>query len=460
MNKPNILVIFADQMPGNILACQGDKNAVTPNFDAFAKKGSLFKRAISNTPLCTPARASLLTGRHVFSHKLVGNDLQLSTEFTSIAHALNAKSYKCGYIGKWHLDGPDRDGFTPPGPRRQGFDDFWAVYNCNHDYYASYYYLNDNPEPVWNKCYEPVAQTDLAIDYMKEKAAEENPFCLFLSWGPPHTPVNQVPQKYLDIYKDKDLSLNPGTPDNANIENIKGFYANVTALDEQFGRIINFLENENLFNNTIVLFTADHGELLYNNGPFGRKHQPHFYSVNIPFLISLPGRIPENRISDGLISIVDIMPTLLSFVGTDIPAGVDGINLSELLCGDDSASPDSVFINAPVAPHRWFEGWRGVVTKDYTYARFSEKSWCLFNDTADPYQQNNLAADNDQIELQKAMEEKLRYWLDKTNDPFKDSKGVEAEYYQEAVDGIMPFYEDEKIKAEKKQRLTAFFERN
>lgn len=185
IEKPNLLFVFADQMRSTAMGCAGVEKVKTPHFDRFASEGTRFTNAISNTPSCTPARASLLTGLHTMTHGLVNNDLTLDPELPTIAHALNGAGYKCGYIGKVHLDGPDRTAYAPPGPKRYGFNDFWAAAECHHSYQDAFYYLNDDPELKWFDGYEPDRQTELAVEYIHEKKKDDDPFCLFLSWGPP-----------------------------------------------------------------------------------------------------------------------------------------------------------------------------------------------------------------------------------------------------------------------------------
>ena len=449
--KPNIIFVMADQMRGSAMG-KGNEDVRTPNLDKFAEEGMLFTRAVSNTPVCSPVRASIITGLHTLKHELVNNDKALRTDVRTLAQCLNDAGYKCGYIGKWHMDCGDRGVFVPPGPRRQGFDDFWASYNCNHRYFEGYYYLDDNPEPVWIDGYEPFGQTELAIDYLSEKARQKDPFCLFLSYGPPHCPYEEVPQKYKDMYPVDKIELRQNTPGHAELHKIAGYYAHITALDECFGNLLKSIEEVGLVENTLVIFTSDHGDMLFSQDR-GWKCKPWRESVIVPFIARWPGVIPEGRINGSLISHVDMMPTLLSIAGTGIPEGVQGVDVSGLFTGDDSNTQDSVFINYPISPKRFsFREWRGVVTEKYTYARFKEKPWVLYDDKNDPYQLDNLIENPDQSEILKDLDEKLADWLKKLDDPFETSAEVARKYYQDSVNGVMPYYENKKIKDEKEAR--------
>ena len=164
--------------------CAGNTDVISPNTDRLAAEGIRFTHAYANTPACTPSRAIILTGKYSLSNGTVANDLPLRESEITIGNVLKDAGYRTGYIGKWHLDGIPRDKFTPPGERRQGFD-FWAVWNCSHAYYGAKYF-RDDPTPIKIDGYEPVAQTDLALEFLD--ADDDRPFCLFLSWGPPHAP--------------------------------------------------------------------------------------------------------------------------------------------------------------------------------------------------------------------------------------------------------------------------------
>lgn len=452
--RPNIVFVFADQMRASALGCEGIENVMTPNLDAFAKQGTRFRRAISNTPICGPARASILSGLHVLSHQVVANDIQMRTDIKTLAHCLNEAGYRSGYIGKWHLDCADRGAFVPPGPRRQGFDDYWAAHNCNHNYLRSYYYLNDNPEPVWIDGYEPEVQTDLAVEYISSRARGQQPFCLFLSWGTPHCPYLELPEEYLEWYPEDKIELKPNASPTANKRVIAGYYAHITALDRCFGRMLEAVSKAGIEDDTIVIFTSDHGDMLYSQNR-GWKCKPWIESVGIPFLVRWPGHIPSGRVSNGLVSLVDVMPTLLSLVGLPVPPEVEGKDLSALFLGDESASPDSVFINFPVSPKRFsFPEWRGIITKTHTYARFRDRVWVLYDDENDPFQLNNLAETLEYEGLRNKLEAKLQEWLDLLGDPFESSDEVAAKYYVGAVDGEMQYYENEKIRRGKEARLS------
>ncbi|MCD6361924.1 MAG: sulfatase, partial [Armatimonadetes bacterium] len=384
--RPNLLFVFADQMRAQDCGFMGSGEVRTPHLDRIAREGVTFTNAVSTCPVCTPYRASLLTGRYPLSLGMVQNDVRLSTEVTSIAHVLRDEGYRTGYVGKWHLDGQYRGGFTPPGPRRQGFD-YWRVANCNHDYLRGYYYADD-PEPVFMEGYDADWQTDQAMQFIRETAGDA--FCLFLSWGPPHNPCWVMPEEY-KLYAPGDVTLRPNVPvelaDEARGE-IAGYWSHITALDRNMGRLMDCLEETGVADDTIVVFTSDHGDMLGSQG-MARKQKPFEESLMVPFVLRWPGRAPAGLRCDTLINAPDVMPTLLSLMGAPVPDTVEGADLSHAALGEPGDEPTSAFIGNPCPFHGDAEGlpeWRGVRTKTHTYVRGLDGPMMLYDNAADPYQ--------------------------------------------------------------------------
>ncbi len=391
----------------------GCQDVETPWFDRLAEEGTVFTNAISSMPVCTPYRASMLTGRWPLSTGLFLNDLRLPTTETTIAHVLRRSGYQTGYIGKWHLDGVDRLGPTPPGPRRQGFD-FWAVANCTHNYLHSVYYRDDGKPRFW-RGYDATAQTDLAVDFI-QKARRDRPFCLFLSWGPPHNPYRQVPKQHLERYDGKRLTF-PKNCTKPNLKDLAGYYAHITALDREMGRLLTTIDHLGICGETLVVFTSDHGDMLGSHG-VQRKQWPWEESVNIPLLMRGPGVPDAGYHSDTLVSTVDVMPTLLGLFGEKVPESVEGVDLSGNIRG---GGQESVLMHAicPFGECPEMPEWRGVRTKRHTYARKLDGPWLLYDNKADPDQLRNLVGDPAHAKLRDQLDRELRRWLERTNDPFK-----------------------------------------
>jgi len=431
LEHPNLIFVFADQMRGMSMRCAGDPNVLTPNMGKMAEEGVRFSNAYTNCSVCTPARACMLTGRYPISNLTITNDLPMPENEITFGEVLKQAGYRTGYVGKWHLDGIPRNKFTPLGAGRHGFD-FWAVWNCSHDYFNGKVYL-DTPEPVQLSGYEPEAQTDLALKFIHENA--NNPFCLFLSWGPPHDPYYQVPERYRQLYDPEVLKLLPNVPENPDLSHaplghkdseagirrtIADYYSAITALDDQLGRILNAIDDLHLAENTIVVFTSDHGDMLFSQNSV-KKQQPYEESISIPLITRWKGHIPNSIVSDILFSTVDFLPTLLSIMDIEQPEGIEGIDLSYALCGEKGNEPDSVFLMDLVPMDEGIRlginEWRGIRTKRYTYARWLDgRDWVLFDNDIDPYQLNNLINDPDATLIKQAMEKELKKWMKHTGD--------------------------------------------
>lgn len=415
-NKPNILYVFADQMRASALGCMNEEKVYTPHLDRLASEGVLFRQAIANTPVCTPSRGSLLTGRHALTCRCLVNDLRLPEDEWSIADVLKAEGYRTGYIGKWHLDGISRHMFTPPGRRRHGFDDYWAAYNCNHDYFDCKYYLNDSPELRREPGYDADIQTEQAIAFMER--FRDEPFCLFLSWGPPHAPYRQVPQELLEMYPPEEIALRPNA-EGADRWEIAGYYAHCTAIDRDLGRLMAALKRLDLEEDTIFIFSSDHGDMLWSQGRV-KKQQPYEESICIPLIMRWPGHLLAGQTSDTLISVVDYAPTLLGLTGVPVPESMNGVDLSQILLGRSDREQPSVFINEYVSfdQARMYQPWRGVRTRRYTYARWLQGGALLYDNQEDPYQLHNLMLEPGHEALAEELESELQGWLARLGDGF------------------------------------------
>ena len=438
--RPNIVLVFADQMRAQDCGFMGSGEVRTPHLDRMAQEGVTFTNAVSTCPVCTPYRASLLTGRFPLTLGVVQNDVRLSTSEVSIAHVLRDEGYHTGYIGKWHLDGQYRGGFTPPGPRRQGFE-HWRVANCNHRYLNGYYYADD-PEPVSMEGYDADWQTDQTIEYITGHAHE--PFCLLLSWGPPHNPCWLMPEEY-KVYSPEDVTLRPNVPGelaDASRQEIAGYWCHITALDRNLGRIVSALDEAGVADDTILVFTSDHGDMLGSQG-HQRKQKPWEESLMVPCVMRWPGYMPAGLRSETLINATDVMPTLLGLVGAPIPDAVEGFDLSHAALGEQGFEPASAFIGNPCPFHGDAGGlpeWRGVRTPTHTYVRGLDGPMLLYDNIADPYQLSNLVDSPDAAETVAQLDDELDDWLAKLDDDFATKEEyIERFGYEVDARGIVPY---------------------
>lgn len=385
--RPNLLFILADQWRPQSLPSSGDSDLHAPNLAKLAADGVHFDRMYASDPVCTPSRASMITGKYPRACRMPHNDLQLPREEKCIAQEFKNAAYSTGYIGKWHLDGEPRPGFVPPGWRRRGFD-YWAGFNRGHFYFTSTYY-RDTDQPIHrNDVYEPDYQTDLAIDFIK--ANKEKPFYLFLSWGPPHTP-RTPPARYANYYKPAQFHLPPNVPAKYEATARKdrvGYYGSCSALDDNVGRLMAALDGNGLAGDTIVVFTADHGDMLGSHG-LEFKGVPYEESAHIPFLMRYPRRLKSGRKDDLLMCNVDYMPTLLSMCGLKAPSTVQGRDLSRQILTGTGDRPESIYSEGKLGTDgEWHMVVRG---KDKLVMNTSGEVTHLFNLAEDPFEMKNLA---------------------------------------------------------------------
>jgi len=422
--KPNILVVLADQWRADALGYAGDPNVETPNLDKLASQSVNFARAVAGCPVCCPTRASLLTGQRPLTHGVFMNDVPLRPEAVTIAEVLADRGYDTGYIGKWHLDGRGRLSYTPP-ERRQGFR-YWKAVECTHAYNESFYYADGPKRNQWEG-YDAFAQTKDAQKYLRERAAQDRPFFLFLAWGPPHAPYNTAPRKYREMYRARKLKLRPNiTPyyRRQARKDLAGYYAHCTALDDSMARLRTTLAETGLDKNTIVVFTSEHGDLIGSHG-FYKKQQPYDESIRVPLLIHYPREFGiEGRRIDTPINSEDLMPTLLGLCGMDIPDTVEGLDFSGHLRGGKNPSDGAALLTCPQPFGQWARRWggreyRGVRTVRYTYARDLRGPWLLFDNEKDPYQLENLANTANFADLQARLDRVLQEKLKATGDEFQ-----------------------------------------
>ncbi|MEE2624090.1 MAG: MTH938/NDUFAF3 family protein [Verrucomicrobiota bacterium] len=333
---PNIVYLFSDQWRAMDHGYMGNADVRTPNIDLLADQSVNFTNAVSGIPVCCPHRACLLTGQYPLSHGLFLNDLRLNTRATSFAQALGGAGYDTGYIGKWHIDGTGRSAYIPP-ERRQGFD-YWKVLECTHNYNQSRYYDKTGQEPkVW-KGYDAYAQTRDAVAYIRNHATQpaqsRKPFGLFLSWGPPHAPYRTGPTKWVDRYDSRKLTLRQNVPPQLGRQaqsTYAGYYAHCSALDECVGWLVEALKESGQLENTILVYTSDHGDMLHSRGQL-KKQRPWDESIRVPFLVRCPSSLKvQPRRLEAPINTPDIMPTLLNLAGVQIPGSGEGDDFAEVI---------------------------------------------------------------------------------------------------------------------------------
>jgi len=432
----------------------------TPNLDRFATQSACFEQAFSSCPLCSPYRAQLLTGRYAHANGCPTNGGTIWPGIPTFPEALGAAGYTTAYIGKLHL------GEAGPYPREKRFGfDYMAAYYADNDFYSVSYYENERgPHPIED--WEPLGDVDLSLGFIEKhiREAPDRPFALFMSWGAPHwstkgvseilegghalglnSSYDRYPQEF-NIYGSETLDVHPNVPESMSDfsrKELAQYYGNISALDHGFGRMMGFLEERNLAENTIICFSSDHGDLRNSHGTFRHcneavrqmwspqfrasdKHLPYEEAVHVPFLLRYDGAVAPGQRINTLFNSVDVMPTLLSLAGIDPPPTVQGRDLSHSVLGKEGPEPDSVYLQG-LGPHRRWNApktrhWRGVRDHRWLYARWygGNQTW-LFDRQNDPWEMVNLAGESDYADVQSSMEEKLRTWMRRTGDGFDDS---------------------------------------
>ena len=351
------------------------------------------------------------------------NDVPLDPQATSLARVFAGNGYDTAYIGKWHVDGHGRRSYIP-AERHQGFE-HWEVLECTHDYNHSAYYAGDTDRARFWEGYDAIAQTHAAQRYIREHD-EEKPFLLVLSWGPPHNPYGTAPEPYRSWYRESHLHRRPNVPLGISMlvpDALAGYYAHCSALDACVGDLLQTIEERGIADNTIFIFTSDHGDAVGCHG-HGNKQAPWDESIRVPFLLRYPamfGRAP--RTAGCLISAPDIMPTLLGMCDLAIPETVEGLDFSAYLQGGPDPSDGAALIACyhPIAD--WWHGeggreYRGLRTARYTYVRSLDGPWLLFDNEQDPYQLHNLAGEPAHAGLQQHLDRWLQRRLDAMGDEF------------------------------------------
>ena len=422
MNRPNILFVFSDQHRWCDMSCYGNKYVKTPNFDRFSEIAVKVNNCISNSPVCVPARGSLLTGLFPQKHGAFTNDLEIDFSLTGIADILNNNGYDTGYIGKWHLCGIPRDQFIDE-KRRLGFKT-WKVANCNHSYLNCYYDDENNNRNVV-KGYEPEIFGDLAADFLKSHDKTE-PWALYLSFATPHDPYLEIGKEYYDMYKDESLELRENATDlvmrsksnyinhEQMTENLKGYYGHISAIDKQFGNLLNILEETDRLDNTIIVYTSDHGDMFGSHGVTD-KQSPYEESIHVPLLLYWKGHTIKGA-TDELIGLVDLPTSLLGMIGLKFPDKVSGKDIHEIFTSKDGKGLDECYIFDLYPCHQAYDkgysAWRGIRSKQFTFVLNIDDNYnnkvllldnilfdnILFDNINDPFQMNNVA---DNIEYKK-----------------------------------------------------------
>lgn len=396
--KPNVIVFFTDQQRWDTTGVHGNPLGLTPHYDWMARFGTHLEHTFTCQPVCGPARSSLQTGLYATATGCHRNGIPLNPDLPTLADHFNKAGYDTGYIGKWHLAATR----TLPVPEalRGGYRYWLASDALEHTSDAYHTRLFDNDDrPVDLPGYRVDALTDAAIRYVDQQ--KEQPFFLFLSYIEPHHQNRRDDYPAPDIYRDRytgrwtppDLESLHGTAP----QQLGGYYGMVKRLDEALGRILDALRSLDLLEDTIVLFTSDHGShFKTRNSEY--KRSCHESSIRIPAAL-YGGRFIGGGNVRELVSLVDFVPTLLDAADLPVPGGLHGQSVVPLLRGNHTDWPEEVFVQISesvlgraIRTARWKYG---VVSDEadslQDASALSYREAYLYDLYADPYELTNLA---------------------------------------------------------------------
>lgn len=406
--RPNVVVIFCDDLGYGDLSCYGSDTIQTPHLDLLAKRGVRFTNLYSNSPVCSPSRASLLTGcyparagvRNILGGKR--GTIGLNPNQKTLATRLKDLGYNTGMFGKWHLGVTEES-----NPNNHGFEEFFGFLAGCIDYYSHIFYweqanrvnpvhdLWHNHKEVWlNGQYMTEMITERAVNYIRKDS--DDPFFLYVPYNAPHYPMH-APQNYLDRF--------PTLPKEQRI-----MAAMISAVDDGVGEIVKSLSDTGKLEDTIIFFSSDNGpstesrnfldgtEDLYYGGSAGifRGHKGSLFDGGIrePAIFSYPRCVPADTVCEDMAMMMDIVPTILGFVGEDISdvRGVDGVSLASMMTEQTASPHDYLFweYSGQLAVRRG--DWKLVLDGKLDFSRTQPDAVHLSNLREDPGERNNVAS--------------------------------------------------------------------
>jgi arylsulfatase A-like enzyme len=424
--KPNIIFILADDLGYADVSFNGRKEWPTANLHRLSLEGTVFRRWYTAGVVCAPSRAALMTGRYGIHNGVTGNSsLDLPAEEVTIAEALKARGYATALFGKWH-HGPPRPGkenYTHP--MDQGFDEFFGYTNAVAAWQKFPKKMFDGREEKPVEGYADTLFTDRALDFIERH--KKGPFFLYLPYIASHG-VMEARQEDIDLFKEKFKEKDPSKPLNAT------YAAMVYRLDQEIGRILALLDKLELKQNTLIVFTSDHGATFEkmeqgttnyfdSNRPFrGQKRTLWEGGVRVPAVVRWPGKVPARKDTYEIVHGIDLFPTLLAAAGEgETPANLDGANVLDVWQGKAKSPQRTLFWEWREGGDTQFAAMKGDLKMVITGSNQPE----LFNLTTDPQERRTLHAEHPQElrEMKKGLDE----WLATETDAAKQRKKKDSE---------------------------------
>lgn len=333
-DKPNLLILYADDLGWGETGAYGCKDIPTPHIDSIAKNGLRFTQGYVAATYCSPSRAGLMTGRYPtrFGHEFnsVANKVGLSAKEVTLAERLKEQGYATAAVGKWHLGDQDAN-----RPTKRGFDEFFGTLNNTPFFHPTNFVdsrvSNDVQKIEDDSFYTTDKYAERAVDWLEKNKTK--PWFLYLPFNAQHAPL-QAPQKYLDRF--------PNIAD----EKRKIFAAMMSSMDDAIGKVLEKVRELKQEENTLVFFIGDNGgptqsTTSQNGGLRGFKMTTYEGGPRVPFLMQWKGKIPSGKTYDQPVLNLDVMPTIMAAGGTPVPesAKLDGIDLLPYLTGENKARP-------------------------------------------------------------------------------------------------------------------------
>lgn len=462
MKNPNILFVMADDMGYWSMGCAGNKEVQTPNLDRLAEEGMYFPEYFCTSPVCSPARASVLCGKMPSGHGVldwvskghinyedVAADLRKAHQdprapweyawskqqlegdeairymegLRTYTDILAEHGYICGLAGKWHLG--------DAGCPQHGFS-YWEPLAMGGDNYFYPVVLRDGKFDMLRHTYITNYITDKALDFLRNRDTEK-PFYLSVHYTAPHSPWerNQHPEEFYDLYQDCPFVETPNVPPHKwghaysqeeRRKRLQGYYAAVTAMDSDIGKLVGYLKKEGLWDDTIVIFTADNGMSMGHHGIFGKGNgtfplNMYDTAVRVPMIVTYPRGIRGGCVAKGLYSHYDLMPTIAGLMGEAPEEGCPGRSFQEIFQGEVPDGRDAVVVYDEYGPARM------IRTEEYKYIhRYPYGENEFYDLKADPGEESNLALSKDPAVRKTiaALRSRMEQWFVQYSDPDKD----------------------------------------
>jgi N-acetylglucosamine-6-sulfatase len=395
--RPNIVFVLSDNQNWKFMSCAGHPFLDTPNMDRLAGEGVLFTNAFVTTSLCSPSRASFLTGKYAHTHGVQNNFTPWDGSNRTFLEVLEDAGYDTAFIGKWHMPGRL--------PTLEGVDPFitFTIQGGQGRYLNCPLIVNGEERPS-RKPYITEELTDYAIEFIERE--RDAPFCLYLSHKAVHhrwTP----PDHLADIYADKRLPfpegfdpwitvtrghLFEGTNQGFASELYRNYCRTIVALDEQLGRLLDRLDALGMADNTLVVFAGDNGFFWGEHKLFGTGRWPYDDSIRVPFIVRYPGTIPDaGRRADQMVLNIDVAPTFLDVAGVPVPEDMEGASFLPILRSSSEPGREAfLYEYFKDFPYR-IPPTQGVRTEKYMYIEYEgRRKPELYDMRNDPLQEENL----------------------------------------------------------------------